>query len=111
MNSVLHTLDSLILIEQQHLPNFPEGSAQHSLLKNRIEALQISKQLLSRGSTPSLAELEFALPRIQSILQKTSKAKERHHADSRICKRLEPTVQTMTVIMDKLIAAIEHERT
>lgn len=35
MISVLHTHDSLILIERQYPPKFPEGSVQHKKLYNR----------------------------------------------------------------------------
>jgi hypothetical protein len=54
---------------------FLEGTSQHSLLKNRIKALYISKALLMGDKTINYTskELREALPPVVSIINKTTK--------------------------------------
>ena len=95
MNDILNFLDHTIELEEKFLPKFPEGTSQYSLLKNRIQALQTARNLLSGASQPSREELEFALPRIESIIHKMSKARDKYEPGSRNYKRFDPTVQAM----------------
>ena len=70
MNEILNFLDHTRALEEKFLPKFPEGTSQHSLLKNRIRALQTARELISGEGGPSREELEFALPRIESMIHK-----------------------------------------
>ena len=68
LNFIDHTID----LEEKFLPKFPEGTSQHSLLRNRIQALKTARDLISGEGQPTREELEFALPRIESIIHKMS---------------------------------------
>ncbi len=72
---------TIINCEKMQL-KFSEGTSQHSLLRNRIKALYISKSLLSGDKTINYIskELREALPPIVSIINKTTKAQNK-------CKR------------------------
>lgn len=78
---------------------FSEGTAQHSLLKNRIKALNISKWLLLGGSEKaySCRDLQEALPRIISIINKTTKAQSKYDKGSTQFNRFEPLIQAMLI--------------
>lgn len=106
MNEILNFLDHTRELEEKFLPKFPEGTSQHSLLKNRIRALQTARELISGEGRPSREELEFALPRIESMIHKMSKARDKYEPGSRNYKRFDPTVQAMkqvrTVIMQEM---------
>ena len=53
MNEILNFLDHTRELEEKFLPKFPEGTSQHSLLKNRIRALQTARELISGEGRPS----------------------------------------------------------
>jgi molybdopterin-binding protein len=56
---------------------FAEGTSQHTLLKNRIKALYISKSLLSNDNTTvkyTKEELAEALKPVSSVISKCEKA-------------------------------------
>lgn len=61
-------------------PKFAEGTSQHTLLKNRIKALYISKSLIT-GETVvdkyTKEELIEALPPVSSIICKCEKAQSK----------------------------------
>lgn len=62
--------------EKMH-PKFAEGTSQHTLLKNRLKALDISKSLITGEvvmDTYTKEELIKALPPISSIISKCGKA-------------------------------------
>ena len=80
MNDILIFLDHTIKLEENYLPRFPVGTSQHSLLKNRIRALQTARDLISGDGQTPREELEFALPRIESIIHKTSKARDKYES-------------------------------
>ena len=89
------------------MPKFPEGTSQHSLLKNRIRALQTARELISGEGRPSREELEFALPRIESMIHKMSKARDKYEPGSRNYKRFDPTVQAMKQVRTAIMQALE----
>lgn len=78
---------------------FSEGTSQHSLLKNRIKALYISKALLigDRTIDYSKNELKEALPPVVSILHKTTKAQSKYEKGTLQYNRFEPTIQAMLI--------------
>lgn len=61
-------------------PKFPEGTSQHTLLKNRIKALYISKSLITGENVTdkyTKEELAEALAPISSIISKCEKAQQK----------------------------------
>ena len=107
MNEILNFLDHTRELEEKFLPKFPEGTSQHSLLKNRIRALQTARDLISGEGRPSREELEFALPRIESMIHKMSKARDKYEPGSRNYKRFDPTVQAMKQVRTVIMQAME----
>ena len=78
---------------------FSEGTSQHSLLRNRIKALNISKSLLSESATIRYTnkDLREALPPIVSIISKTTKAQSKYDKGSAQFNRFEPLIQAMLI--------------
>ena len=107
MNEILNFLDHTRELEEKFLPKFPEGTSQHSLLKNRIRALHTARELISGEGRPSREELEFALPRIESMIHKMSKARDKYEPGSRNYKRFDPTVQAMKQVRTAIMQALE----
>ena len=107
MNDILNFLDHTIELEEKFLPKFPAGTSQHSLLQNRIQALQTARNLISGASQPSRKELEFALPRIESIIHKMRKARDKYEPGSRNYRRFDPTVQVMEQVRSSILLALE----
>ena len=55
MCDILDTVNHTIELEEKFLPKFPEGTSQHSLLRNRIQALKTARDLISgEGQIPVL---------------------------------------------------------
>lgn len=79
--------------------NFSEGTSQHSLLRNRIKALNISKSLLSgdKAIKHTNKDLREALPPIVSIISKTTKAQSKYDKGSAQFNRFEPLIQAMLI--------------
>jgi len=82
---------------------FAEGSSQHTLLKNRIKALCISKALiedrLENKATINYSqeELREALAPVTSIINKTTKAQSKYEMGSNSYKRFEDLIKTMWI--------------
>ncbi|MCC3865494.1 hypothetical protein K0040_14600 [Terrisporobacter petrolearius] len=78
---------------------FSEGTSQHSLLRNRIKALYISKSLLSSDKTINYTskELREALPPIVSIINKTTKAQNKYEKGSSQFKRFQHIIQAILI--------------
>ncbi|AGA56949.1 hypothetical protein Theco_0748 [Thermobacillus composti KWC4] len=78
---------------------FTEGSSRHSLLKNRIKALQISKALLTNDPSADYTsrELREALPPVQSIIHKTTKAQRKYEQGSPKYNQFEPLIRAMEI--------------
>ena len=78
---------------------FSEGTSQHSLLKNRIKALYISKSLLMDDKTINFSskELKEALPPVVSIINKTTKAQNKYEKGTSQFNRFEPLIQAMLI--------------
>ena len=107
MNELLKLIDHTTQLEEKFLPKFPAGTSQHSLLQNRIQALQRVRNLISGEGQPTRKELEFALPRIESIIHKMSKARDKYEPGSRNYKRFDPTVQTMEQVRTAILQVLE----
>lgn len=83
-------------------PKFSEGSSQHSLLKNRIKALYVSRSLLMGDTTINYTcnDLKEALPPIISIINKTTKAQSKYEKGTTQFNRFEPLIQAMLISKD-----------
>lgn len=88
---------SIVKCEKMQM-KFTEGTSQHSLLKNRIQALSISKYLIGNDekiTTYTLSDLEKALPPVISIISKTKKAQSKYEIGSMQFKRFMPIISAM----------------
>ncbi len=82
---------------------FEEGTSQHSLLKNRIKALYISKDLIGNNCDMgqySKLDLEKALPPVVSIINKTEKARSKYIEGTAQYKRFTPIIRVMYIAKD-----------
>ena len=109
LQNALKIISSAIRNCEKIHPKFPEGTSQHSLLVNRIKALNISKSLIENDSsiqTYTRAELENALPPVISIIHKTEKAQSKYDKENTQFKRLSPLIEAMyiakTLIRDEI---------
>ena len=94
-------------------PKFIEGSSQHTLLKNRIKALYISKSFILHDESLNRyteADLTEALKPISSIINKCEKAqlqfKEGTSHHTRLKKIIKAMCISKSLIADKLISKI-----
>lgn len=88
-------------------PKFHPGTAQYSLLKNRLSALRVAQRLLSgAGGEIQREDLEAALPPIASTLYKTETARRKHPEGSMTYQRLSPTVRSMEMVKELLEQAL-----
>jgi hypothetical protein len=104
---LLGKLDQIIGLEEKFLPKFAAGTSQRSLLRNRIQALRTARKLISEEGRPAREELEFALPRIESIIRKASKARDKYEPGSRNYRRFDPTVRVMEQVRTALLRELE----
>lgn len=84
---------------------FAPGVSQHTLLKNRIKALCISKDLIEGASNVRMytkSDLEKALPPVLSIISKTEKAQIKYKEGTSQYRRFSPTIRAMVIAKDFL---------
>ncbi|ERI91909.1 hypothetical protein HMPREF1982_02952 [Clostridiales bacterium oral taxon 876 str. F0540] len=77
LSEALQLVSSTISNCEKMQPKFDEGTSQHTLLKNRIKALYISKSLITdEGDVVKYTKQELigALPPVSSIIHKCEKA-------------------------------------
>ncbi|MGX8851107.1 hypothetical protein [Amedibacillus sp. YH-ame10] len=93
---ILQELKSLISRCEKAQLKFKEGCSQYTLLKNRLHALYISKELIEKQiRTYSKEELEKALPPILSIIHKCTKAQSKYEAGTAQYNRYLKTLRAM----------------
>jgi hypothetical protein len=99
LDKAISLLSSTITKCEKMQLKFSEGTSQHSLLKNRIKALYISKALLSGDKTINYTSKELieALPPVISIINKTTKAQSKFEKGSSQFNRFEPIIQAMLI--------------
>lgn len=97
-------IENIIIKCEKILPKFQLGTSQHTLLINRINALNISKYLIEKElSQTSLTlqysrkELEDALRPIESIIHKCKKAQSKYELSSNQYKRYSPLIESMEI--------------
>ncbi|MBS5987924.1 hypothetical protein [Clostridium sp.] len=89
---------------------FVEGTSQHSLLKNRIKALYISKALIKNDINISMytkEDLEKALPPVVSIINKTEKAQIKYEEGTAQFRRFAPIIRAMYISKDFIESELE----
>mgnify|MGYP000949813241 CR=1 FL=1 len=99
LEKAISLLSSTITNCEKMQLKFSEGTSQHSLLKNRIKALYISKALLLGDKTTNYTskDLKDALPPIVSIINKTTKAQSKYEKGSSQFNRFQHIIQTMVI--------------
>ena len=79
-------------------PKFTEGTSQHTLLKNRIKALYISKFLIAENQDAAIyskEDLIDALKPIVSIINKCEVGQRKHKVESVQYKRFQKIIDAM----------------
>lgn len=103
VQNTMQVIDATIRNCEKMQPKFEVGTSQHTLLKNRIFALQVVKQLLcEKSSAYTKEEMKKALPPIMSILHKTSKARSKHEEGTSTHTRLTLIIEAMEIARDML---------
>ncbi len=99
LEKAISLLSSTIINCEKMQLKFSEGTSQHSLLRNRIKALYISKSLLSGDKTINYTskELREALPPIVLIINKTTKAQNKYEQGSSQFNRFQHIIQAMLI--------------
>lgn len=89
---------------------FQEGTSQHSLLRNRIKALYISKALLEDEAISenySKEDLINALPPITSIISKSENGQKKFQEGHATYTRFKKIIDAMNICKALLLDAIE----
>ncbi len=99
LEKAISLLSSTIINCEKMKLKFSEGTSQHSLLKNRIKALYISKALLlgDRTINYTIKDLREALPPIVSIINKTTKAQSKYEKGNSKFNRFQHIIQAMLI--------------
>lgn len=108
---VMKTIEADIRNCEKMLLKFKAGTSQHSLLKNRLKALYISKTLIiDEEQSYSMDDLQKALPPITSIIHKCKKGQEKHTADTPTYKRLQSQIDAMMIAKTYIEKEIEKNK-
>ncbi|OJV65605.1 MAG: hypothetical protein BGO41_07120 [Clostridiales bacterium 38-18] len=96
----LKVVDSTISKCEKMQPKFSEGTSQHSLLKNRIKSLYISKALITDKCDTaqySIEELNDSLKPIVSIINKCVSGQRKHEVEDVQYKRFQKLIDAMDI--------------
>lgn len=96
----LHVISSTISKCERMQLKFPEGTSQHTLLKNRLKAMYISKLLLTNENVLdkyTKEELIQALPPVTSIISKCEKAQLKFSMGTSPYTRLKNIIDAMYI--------------
>jgi hypothetical protein len=100
LTKALGVIASTISNCEKMQPKFAEGTSQHTLLKNRIKALYISKSLItSEDDMDTYTKEEFieALPPVSSIISKCEKAQLKFIEGTAHHNRLKNIIKAMYI--------------
>lgn len=100
LSDALKVVSSTISNCEKMLPKFEVGSSQYSLLQNRLKAMYISKALIldePLASQYSKADLESALPPVNSIIHKCTAGQEKHPSGTPTNNRLQKIIDAMNI--------------
>jgi ribosome-binding protein aMBF1 (putative translation factor) len=96
----LRVVSSIINECEKIQPKFAVGSSQHTLLKNRIKAMYISKVLLKEENPIDIytkEELAESLRPVESIISKCEKAQLKFSENTAQYTRLKNIIQAMHI--------------
>ena len=96
----LRVVSSTISNCEKIQPKFHEGTSQHTLLKNRIKALYISKSLIADEdivNTYTKKELKEAIAPVSSIISKCEKAQLKFAEGTSHHTRLKSIIKAMYI--------------
>lgn len=95
---------------QKMQPKFVPGTAQATLLTNRIAALQIVSGLVAgRDQAVAAAQLQAAVAPIESIVHKTTVARAKYAPGDAMYRRLTPMIAAMTLGLQVLQQRLAHQ--
>ena len=105
LEAVLKEVTSAVRRCEKIKPKFAEGTSQHSLLKNRIQALRIAEFLIERKlyekpDSMNERELEKTLATIRSIQYKCQAGQKKHEVSTRIYQQLQKQIDAMILAED-----------
>jgi|SRR5680860_261253 len=107
VEETLQIVSSVISRCEKMQPKFAEGTSQHTLLKNRIKALYISKSLIT-GETVvdkyTKEELIEALPPVSSIISKCEKVQLKFEKGTSHHNRFKNMIKAMYISKRPLLA-------
>ena len=108
--------DTLIIIEstikncEKIQPKFKEGTPQLSLSRNRIKALNISKNLITnQENNYTQEELSKAVDQVTSIINKSQKAMINAKEGTGTYTRLKKIIDAMTISLSHIQDAINEK--
>lgn len=100
LSEALGVVSSTIINCEKMQPKYAEGTSQHTLLKNRIKALCISKSLITDEDVMdkyTKEELIKALPPVSSIISKCEKAQLKFAEGNAHHTRLDNIIKAMYI--------------
>ncbi|MEY8355693.1 hypothetical protein AALB39_20360 [Lachnospiraceae bacterium 54-53] len=100
LEAALQMIASIISRCEKTQPEFAEGTSQHTLLKNRIKAMYISKSLITKDNVAdkyTKEELMEALSPVSSIISKCEKAQLKFAEDTSHHARLKGIIEAMYI--------------
>ncbi|MBL4934520.1 hypothetical protein JK636_01965 [Clostridium sp. YIM B02515] len=100
LSEALRLVSSTINNCEKMQPKFAEGTSQHTLLKNRIKALYISKSLITDEDIIdkyTKQELSEALPPVSSVIRKCEKAQLKFVEGTAQHTRLKNIIKAMCI--------------
>lgn len=109
LKEALQVVSSTISNCEKMQPKFEEGTSQHTLLKNRIKALYISKELITEDDvtdTYTKEELKEAIAPISSIISKCEKAQLKFAEGTSHHTRLKGIIKAMYISKSLIIDEI-----
>jgi hypothetical protein len=111
LKTALQIVSSAIGRCEKAQPKFAEGTSQHTLLRNRLKALYISKALITNENSTdqySKEELMEALRPISSIISKCEKAQQKFSEGTSQHTRFKNMINAMAIA--KLLISNEIEK-
>lgn len=110
IDDTLSIIESTIKNCEKIQPKFKEGTPQLSLSRNRIKALNISKNLITnQENNYTQEELSKAVDQITSIINKSQKAMINAKEGSGTYTRLKKIIDAMTISLSHIQDAINEK--
>lgn len=100
LSDALQVIISTISKCEKMQPKFAEGTSQHTLLKNRIKAMYISRALITGGcdiEQYSKEELISALKPVESVIRKCETGQKKHEREAHQYKRFQKIIIAMNI--------------